>query len=95
MILHSTSINANRDSNLPPQCAICGIALSGPLSFPFRAVGITRSSRNPGLCSRCGAHIEEGHVVEITVIFVDLSSFTQLFLREIYLATMNLRIGPR
>ncbi len=78
MILHSTSIKPNRDSTLPPQCEICGIALSGPWSFPVRAVGIRRSSRNPGLCSRCGAHIEEGHVVEITVIFADLSSFTEL-----------------
>jgi Adenylate and Guanylate cyclase catalytic domain len=73
-----TSVRTNRDSTFPPQFAICGIALSGPWSFPFRAVGITRSSRNPGLCSRCGAHIEEGHVVEITVIFADLCSFTEM-----------------
>ncbi len=69
---------ADRDSTLSPQCAICGIALSGPLSFLFRAVGITRSSRNPGLCNRCGTHIEEGRLVEITVVFADLSSFTEL-----------------
>ena len=78
MTLRSTSIRVNGDSTIPQQCAICGIALSGPLSFPFRAVGITRSSRNPSLCTRCGAHLEEGHVVEVTVIFADLSSFTEL-----------------
>ncbi|MBI4529472.1 MAG: adenylate/guanylate cyclase domain-containing protein [Deltaproteobacteria bacterium] len=66
------------DLHLSPQCSICGTALSGPLSVPFRALGIKRSPRNPNLCSRCAAHVEEGRVVEITVIFADLSSFTEL-----------------
>ncbi len=69
---------ASHNSNLSPQRAICGTALSGPLSLPFRAVGIRRSSRNPNLCSRCDAHIGEGRLVEVTVVFADLSSFTEL-----------------
>src|SRR5574341_1807244 len=61
-----------------PQCAICGTVLAGPLSHVFRAAGIKRSARNPNLCSRCDTHIEEGRVVEVTVLFADLSSFTEL-----------------
>jgi adenylate cyclase len=48
------------------------------MSAVFRTFGIKRSSRNPNLCNRCGTHVEEGRVVEITVVFADLSSFTEL-----------------
>lgn len=65
-------------SALAPQCGICGTVLIGPLSHVFRAAGIKRSSRNPNLCSRCDTHVEEGSVVEVTVLFADLSSFTEL-----------------
>jgi class 3 adenylate cyclase len=61
-----------------PACVICGTALAGPLSYLFRLVGISRSSRNPNLCNRCNTHVEEGRVVELTVLFADLSSFTEL-----------------
>lgn len=60
------------------RCLICGTPLSGPLSYLFRAVGIVRSSRNPSLCNRCNTHVVEGRIVEITVLFADLSSFTEL-----------------
>ncbi|HEV8342255.1 MAG TPA: adenylate/guanylate cyclase domain-containing protein [Candidatus Binatia bacterium] len=60
------------------QCRICGTALEGPLSLVFRAAGIKRSPRNPNLCNRCGTHVEEGRMVELTVLFADLSSFTEL-----------------
>jgi adenylate cyclase len=40
--------------------------------------GIGRSPRNPNCCTRCGAHLEDGRLVEITVLFVDLSSFTEM-----------------
>ena len=65
-------------SHLSAQCSICGTLLSGPLSIIFRCVGIRRSSRNPNLCNRCGTHVEEGRVVEMTVLFADLSSFTEM-----------------
>ena len=65
-------------TNLSTQCSLCGTALSGPLSFVFRAAGIKRSPRNPNMCNRCNTHIEEGHLVEMTVLFADLSSFTEL-----------------
>ncbi len=60
------------------RCLICGTPLAGPLSYLFRAVGIMRSSRNPSLCNRCNTHMVEGRIVEITVLFADLSSFTEL-----------------
>ena len=59
-------------------CVICATPLQGPLSLGFRAAGIHRSSRNPNLCSRCGTHAEEGRVVELTVLFADVTSFTEL-----------------
>jgi class 3 adenylate cyclase len=63
---------------LAAQCGICGTLLSGPLSHVFRAVGIKRSRRNPNICSRCDTHVQEGLVVETTVVFADLTSFTEL-----------------
>ena len=61
-----------------PQCVICGTALSGPLGAVFRVAGISRSSRNPNLCNRCNTHTEEGRLVELTVLFADMTSFTEL-----------------
>jgi adenylate cyclase len=43
------------------------------LACPSRkALGISRSSRNPNFCNRCNTHIEEGRLVEITVLFADI-----------------------
>lgn len=67
-----------------PECVICGTALAGPLAYVFRLVGINRSARNPNLCNRCNTHVEEGRVVELTVVFADLSGFT----------AMTRRLGP-
>ena len=52
--------------------------LSGAASVVYRTFGIRRSPRNPNICTRCSTHVEEGRVVEITVLFADLSSFTEL-----------------
>ena len=59
-------------------CLVCGTALAGPLGALFRIFGIRRSSRNPNICSRCNTHAEEGRLVNLTVLFADLSSFTEL-----------------
>lgn len=48
------------------------------MSVVFRAFGIGRSPRNPNICTRCSTHVGEGRLVEITVLFADLSSFTEL-----------------
>jgi adenylate cyclase len=69
---------ASAGSHLSPQCRICGTLLSGAMSVIFRTAGIRRSPRNPNLCNRCDTHVEEGRVVEMTVLFADLSSFTEL-----------------
>jgi len=72
---------AARPSHPPhqePKCLVCGTALAGPLGALFRVFGIQRSSRNPNLCTRCSTHAEEGRMVNLTVLFADLSSFTEL-----------------
>ena len=63
---------------LAAQCSVCGTMLSGALSGVYRTFGIKRSPRNPNICTRCSTHVEEGRMVEITVLFADLSSFTEL-----------------
>jgi adenylate cyclase len=65
-------------TSVAPECVICGTALAGPLGYLFRLVGINRSARNPNLCNRCNTHVEEGRVVELTVLFADLSGFTAM-----------------
>jgi len=64
--------------NFASQCVICGTPLDGLPSYLFRVFGINRSTRNPNVCNRCNGHVEEGRIVEITVLFADLSSFTEL-----------------
>ncbi len=63
---------------LAAQCSVCGTMLSGALSAVYRTFGIKRSPRNPNICTRCSTHVEEGRMVEITVLFADLSSFTEM-----------------
>ena len=72
-------------SDLSRQCKVCGTPLGGAMSLVFRAAGIRRSPRNPNLCSRCNTHAEEGHLVEMTTLFADLSGFTE----------MTARLGPQ
>lgn len=63
---------------LAPNCLVCGIPLVGLIAVFLRMRGIRRSSRNPNCCTQCGAHLEEGRLVEMTVVFADLSSFTEM-----------------
>ncbi|MGH7797531.1 MAG: adenylate/guanylate cyclase domain-containing protein [Candidatus Binatia bacterium] len=71
-------MHAPTGSHLAAQCGICGTILTGALSVIYRGFGIRRSPRNPNICTRCSTHVEEGKLVEITVLFADLSSFTEL-----------------
>ncbi|HEY7219070.1 MAG TPA: adenylate/guanylate cyclase domain-containing protein [Candidatus Binatia bacterium] len=66
------------NGHLAAQCKICGTILAGALGGVYRVFGIRRSPRNPNICTRCSTHIEEGRMVEVTVLFADLSSFTEL-----------------
>src|SRR5262245_23841996 len=63
---------------LAANCAVCGIPLVGLAAVFLRWRGIRRSPRNPNCCTQCGAHLEEGRLVEMTVVFADLSSFTEM-----------------
>jgi adenylate cyclase len=66
------------------QCLVCGTALEGPLGLLFHIFGVTRSKHNPNVCNRCDAHIQDGRVIELSVLFADLSGFTE----------MTNRLGP-
>ncbi len=61
-----------------PDCAICRTPLSGAMGALGRAAGIRRSPQNPNLCSRCDAHVEDGSIVEVAVLFADLTGYTPL-----------------
>src|SRR5947208_14695019 len=63
---------------LSAQCSVCGTLLSGAMSIVFRTFGIRRSPRNPNICTRCSAHVDEGRLLAITLLFAHLSSFTEL-----------------
>lgn len=69
---------AGNQSALAAQCGICGSPLTGALGRVYRTAGVRRSARNPNICNRCDTHVEEGALVEMTVLFADLSSFTEL-----------------
>ena len=63
---------------LAEQCLVCSLPLSGMLGGAVSLLGIGRSSRNPNFCTRCNTHLEEGRLVELTMLFADLTSFTEL-----------------
>jgi adenylate cyclase len=68
----------NQTPSLVANCAVCGIPFTGLAAVFLRWRGIRRSPRNPSICTQCGAHLEEGRLVEMTVVFADLSSFTEM-----------------
>ena len=59
-------------------CVVCGTALDGLLGWLFQLFGIKRSSRNPNVCNRCDAHLQEGRVIELSILFADLTGFTEM-----------------
>lgn len=66
------------------KCRVCGTNLAGTLGLLFQLFGIKRSKHNPNVCNRCDAHMQEGRVIELSVIFADLTGFT----------AMTNRLGP-
>src|SRR4026207_854342 len=68
----------SKTSPLAVNCLVCGIPFVGLAAVFLRWRGIRRSPRNPNICTQCGAHLEEGRLVEMTVVFADLSSFTEM-----------------
>ena len=79
-VSHGVEVAAPTSHSLHEErwCLVCGTALAGPLGALFRVFGIRRSHRNPNICSRCNTHAEEGRLVNLTVLFADLSNFTEL-----------------
>ena len=74
-------MSAPSEIKTPPlaaNCLVCGIPLVGLAAVILKWRGIGRSPRNPNCCTRCGAHLEEGRLVEMTVVFADLSGFTEM-----------------
>jgi adenylate cyclase len=65
-------------SETAANCQVCGVAMTGALGLFSAVLGVRRSARNPNLCNRCTAHLKEGEVAEMTVLFADLSGFTRL-----------------
>jgi hypothetical protein len=51
-------------AKMTDECLVCGTALDGPLGLAFHLFGITRSTRNPNVCNRCDAHMQEGRVID-------------------------------
>lgn len=66
------------ESPLSPHCLVCGVPLAGVAAALLKWRGIKRNFRNPNTCTQCGAHLEEGRMVEMTVVFADISSFTTM-----------------
>jgi len=66
------------DDAFANRCAVCKTALAGPESVLPRVFGIHRSRHNPNICTRCKAHIGDKQLVEVSIVFADLSQFTVL-----------------
>jgi adenylate cyclase len=74
-------MSAPLETETPPlatNCVVCGVPLVGLAAVFLRWRGIRRSPRNLNCCTQCGGHLEEGRLVEMTVVFADLSSFTEM-----------------
>jgi adenylate cyclase len=59
------------------------IAIRGPLSIPFRALGIKMSQMNPNLCTICETNFtkvkkKKQIVIPATILFADLRGYTSL-----------------
>lgn len=63
---------------LSDDCLVCGTGLSGIGGFVLGLTGVKRGSKNPNVCSRCNMHIKDGQLVEVSILFVDLCSFTAM-----------------
>ena len=59
-------------------CVVCGTTLEGPLGWLFHLFGIRRSAHNQNVCNRCDAHLQEGRIIELSILFADLTGFTEM-----------------
>jgi len=69
------------------------IAIRGPLSYLFKAIGIRKSQMNPNLCTICESmftKVKKRKQIEVptTILFADLRGYTQLS-QNIDASTMN------
>ncbi|TWS97062.1 adenylate/guanylate cyclase domain-containing protein [Reyranella sp. CPCC 100927] len=59
------------------------IPIRGPLAFPFRVCGITRSKMNPNICTICERSFsfvkKQRHIsATVTILFADIRGYTHL-----------------
>lgn len=76
--MSSTQRHSKDRHHLASACRVCGTALAGPGAALLRLAGISRSPRNPNVCTRCNTHFVSGQIRDVTVLFADLSGFTAL-----------------
>jgi len=70
-----TNIN---NIHLSDDCLICGTILTGIGGRILSFTGLKRSDVNPNICNRCNMHIQDGKTCEVSILFVDLCSFTEI-----------------
>lgn len=69
---------ASHSMPLASECLVCGTRLNGMAGSLLKLAGIRRSSHNPNVCTRCETHLQSGRILEVTVLFADLSGFTSI-----------------
>ena len=67
-----------KERSLSDDCLVCGTGMTGIGGFVLGLTGVKRASKNPNVCNRCNMHIEDGQIVEVSILFVDLCSFTAM-----------------
>ena len=59
------------NSRLSEDCLICGTFLTGFGGFLLGLTGLKRSSVNPNVYNRSNIHIEDGKIVEVSILLVN------------------------
>ncbi|SVA62912.1 uncharacterized protein METZ01_LOCUS115766 [marine metagenome] len=77
----ASDMNTKQHSGKPllsDDCLVCGTGLTGIGGFVLGLAGVKRAIKNPNVCNRCNMHIEDGQIVEVSILFIDLCSFTAM-----------------
>ena len=74
----ASPVSGASDPRPARDCLVCSTPLSGLYGGLARLAGVRRTRQNPSVCNRCNGHIEEGSIVELSVLFADLTGYTRL-----------------